>query len=177
MNKSQIIGVASQISPISVRDYAKFYGWVEEQPDRPDRRFWLFNHPKIELRQLIIPMEIDDDWGSALYEIILRLSEDQNQDFEIVLDNLMYRPNPQPKPISWDKERRRLGISINMENFLVIASLIIILWPVGLYYAWTNRQWSKKTKWIWTGFWVAWILLYCILSNSQGNLFGYDPWD
>jgi hypothetical protein len=36
-----------------------------------------------------------------------------------------------------------------------IVGVLVMLFPVGLFFVWQRPQWATKTKWIWTGGWAA----------------------
>jgi hypothetical protein len=88
LNNKLIIPYAKQISPTSIRDYAKSRGWVKVEGSK--KRLWIFRHPEEELRQLIIPIDRDDyDWPDSLWEIILRLADYEGLSANQMLDNLI----------------------------------------------------------------------------------------
>ena len=86
-DKELVTRLGSQIPPTAVRDYAKSRGWQLVEGSR--RRLWIFRHPRVDLRQLIIPIDRDAAWADALLEVVLRLAELEQLAPETVLDNLL----------------------------------------------------------------------------------------
>ncbi|MCR4314900.1 MAG: hypothetical protein NUW37_00980 [Planctomycetes bacterium] len=86
-NKDIISQTAERVTPISIRDYAVSRGWLIQDGFR--QRVWLLNQPGDGFRQLIVPIDQDEDWDSAFRDVVRRLAEYEQKSETAILDGLL----------------------------------------------------------------------------------------
>lgn len=76
-----------QLRPLAVRLYAESRGWVSIPAE--GERFWLFRHPEQRLRQLQIPMDVEDvGFVDAMHDVVRRIAEIERRSIDAVLADL-----------------------------------------------------------------------------------------
>lgn len=76
-----------QLRPLAVRLYAESRGWVSIPVE--GERFWLFRHPEQRLRQLQIPMDVEDiGFVDAMHDVVRRIAEIERRSIDAVLADL-----------------------------------------------------------------------------------------
>ncbi|CAK8716217.1 hypothetical protein GCAAIG_05630 [Candidatus Electronema halotolerans] len=88
MYNYQLLQLASQILPTEARNYAKVHGW--EPVTAAKGRIWVFRHSVQKLRQLVIPIDQEDDaYSEAIVEVLQRIADDEKRSPIAVASDLL----------------------------------------------------------------------------------------
>jgi len=55
------------------------------------------------------------------------------------------------------------------QNGCLIALCLCCCFPAGLYFVWKHPTWTTTTKWIWTGVWLALVMIGGALDDDEEN--------
>lgn len=81
--------LACKLRPLAVRQYAESRGWIRVEGSR--RRIWLLRHPVERLRQLQIPMDVDQlGFTDGMLDVVRRLGEVEQRPLAAVLADLQW---------------------------------------------------------------------------------------
>ena len=61
-------------------------------------------------------------------------------------NNLIYKENPQQQQNYDEKAAKKAKQIKAMYNPFVVAAMIVILWPIGLYYMWKGEVYYKAVR-------------------------------
>ena len=76
------------VQPNSVRDYVISKGW--KKVETKSTEYYLFNHPSIELIQILIPKNPEEsDYSRQITDVLLRLGDQEKRSVVLILWDIL----------------------------------------------------------------------------------------